>query len=195
MSANGQLVAAEAAKPNIWNRDFLGLGVKNKYALPAIVGAAALADVLRPRSRTDDMSREEFFKDLNTPGSGDFKLASVISGEPPESAVAEYAKRYFAGFAVGGDVGGEGRSDNSSFAVNGPGTGRSDDIPAMLSDGEYVFDAETVALLGDGSSKAGAKKLDDLRVKVRRHKGKKLAKGKFSHDAKPAEKYMVGGRI
>ena len=195
MSANGQLVATEAAKPNIWNRDFLGLGVKNKYALPAIVGAAALADVLRPRSRTDDMSREEFFKDLNTPGSGDFKLASVISGEPPESAVAEYAKRYFAGFAVGGDVGGEGRSDNSSFAVNGPGTGRSDDIPAMLSDGEYVFDAETVALLGDGSSKAGAKKLDDLRVKVRRHKGKKLAKGKFSHDAKPAEKYMVGGRI
>jgi hypothetical protein len=65
----------------------------------------------------------------------------------------------------------------------------------MLSDCEYVIDAETVALLGDGSSKAGAKKLDDLRVKIRKHKGKKLAKGKFSHDAKPADKYMAGGRI
>ena len=35
--------------------------------------------------------------------------------------------------------------------VRGPGTGRSDDIPAVLSDGEYVIDSESVALLGDGS--------------------------------------------
>ena len=83
----------------------------------------------------------------------------------------------------------------AEFAVNGPGTGRSDDIPAVLSDGEYVIDAETVALLGDGSSKAGAKKLDDLRVKVRKHKGQKLAKGRFSANAKKPEAYLSGGRI
>ena len=88
-----------------------------------------------------------------------------------------------------------GRSQRSEFAVNGPGTGRSDDIPAVLSDGEYVIDAETVALLGDGSSKAGAKKLDELRVKVRKHKGKKLAKGRFSANAKKPEAYLSGGRI
>ena len=88
-----------------------------------------------------------------------------------------------------------GRSRRTEFAVNGPGTGRSDDIPAVLSDGEYVIDAETVALLGDGSSKAGAKKLDDLRVKVRKHKGKKLAKGRFSANAKKPEAYLSGGRI
>ena len=88
-----------------------------------------------------------------------------------------------------------GSSDRTEFAVNGPGTGRSDDIPAVLSDGEYVIDAETVALLGDGSSKAGAKKLDDLRVKVRKHKGKKLAKGRFSANAKKPEAYLSGGRI
>lgn len=88
-----------------------------------------------------------------------------------------------------------GRSQRTEFAVNGPGTGRSDDIPAVLSDGEYVIDAETVALLGDGSSKAGAKKLDDLRVKVRKHKGKKLAKGRFSANAKKPEAYLSGGRI
>jgi hypothetical protein len=83
----------------------------------------------------------------------------------------------------------------TEFAVNGAGTGRSDDIPAVLSDGEYVIDAETVALLGDGSNKAGAKKLDELRVKVRKHKGQKLAKGRFSANAKKAEAYLSGGRI
>jgi hypothetical protein len=88
-----------------------------------------------------------------------------------------------------------GPSRRTEFAVNGPGTGRSDDIPAVLSDGEYVIDAETVALLGDGSSKAGAKKLDDLRVKVRKHKGQKLAKGRFSANAKKPEAYLSGGRI
>lgn len=87
------------------------------------------------------------------------------------------------------------KGGRSTFAVNGPGTGRSDDIPAVLSDGEYVIDAETVALLGDGSNKAGAKKLDDLRVKVRKHKGQKLAKGRFSANAKKPEAYLSGGRI
>jgi hypothetical protein len=87
------------------------------------------------------------------------------------------------------------KGGRSEFAVNGAGTGRSDDIPAVLSDGEYVIDAETVALLGDGSSKAGAKKLDELRVKVRKHKGKKLAKGRFSANAKRPEAYLSGGRI
>jgi hypothetical protein len=87
------------------------------------------------------------------------------------------------------------KGGRSEFAVNGAGTGRSDDIPAVLSDGEYVIDAETVALLGDGSSKAGAKKLDELRIKVRKHKGQKLAKGRFSANAKRPEAYLSGGRI
>lgn len=87
------------------------------------------------------------------------------------------------------------KGGRTEFAVHGAGTGRSDDIPAVLSDGEYVIDAETVALLGDGSSKAGAKKLDDLRVKVRKHKGQKLAKGRFSANAKKPEAYLSGGRI
>lgn len=74
--------------------------------------------------------------------------------------------------------------------VKGPGTGRSDDIPARLSDGEYVIDAETVALLGDGSGDAGAKRLDEMRNNMRRHKAKNLSKGGFSHKAKSPASYM-----
>ena len=54
--------------------------------------------------------------------------------------------------------------------VKGKGDGQSDDIPAMLADGEYVFDADTVAALGNGSSDAGAKLLDHFRESLREHK-------------------------
>jgi hypothetical protein len=74
--------------------------------------------------------------------------------------------------------------------VKGKGNGRSDDIPARLSDGEYVIDAESVALLGDGSGDAGAQRLDEMRKNLRKHKGKNLGKGEFSHKAKHPDQYM-----
>jgi hypothetical protein len=86
------------------------------------------------------------------------------------------------------------RFARGGFAVEGAGDGRDDKIPALLSDGEYVIDAETVALLGNGSNKAGAKLLDSFRVKVRKQKGKKLARGKFSDNAKRPEQYLAGGK-
>lgn len=43
----------------------------------------------------------------------------------------------------------------TGYYAGGRGTGQSDDIPAMLHDGDYVIDAEAVSALGDGSSKAG----------------------------------------
>ena len=117
-------------------------------------------------------------------------------GQRPELSFYDYVPKP-TGMAEGGMFAAKhgGQSRRTEFAVNGAGTGRSDDIPAVLSDGEYVIDAETVALLGDGSSKAGAKKLDELRVKVRKHKGQKLAKGRFSANAKRPEAYLSGGRI
>jgi hypothetical protein len=74
--------------------------------------------------------------------------------------------------------------------VQGGGTGRSDSIDAKLSDGEYVIDSTTVSLLGDGSSKAGAAKLDQMRKNIWKHKGKGLAKGNFGPDAKRPEEYI-----
>ena len=88
--------------------------------------------------------------------------------------------------AMGGPLGQVAR-----FA-RGAGSGRDDTINARLSDGEYVMDAETVAMLGDGSSKEGARRLDQMRESLRSHKGKALAKGKFSPDAKSPLEYIKG---
>lgn len=65
----------------------------------------------------------------------------------------------------------EGRHDYRAGArVSGQGDGQSDDIPAMLADGEFVVDSETVAQLGNGSTKAGSELLDEFRKAVREHK-------------------------
>ena len=79
-----------------------------------------------------------------------------------------------------------------SMLAQGGGSGRADTIHAKLSDGEYVMDAETVALLGDGSTKEGARRLDEMRKKLRMQKGKTLAKGGFSPAAKSPLAYLKG---
>jgi hypothetical protein len=76
--------------------------------------------------------------------------------------------------------------------AQGGGSGRDDTIDARLSDGEFVVDAETVALLGDGSTKAGAQRLDQMRQEVRKQKGAALARGKISPNAKSPLSYLKG---
>lgn len=44
------------------------------------------------------------------------------------------------------------------------------DQPAALSEGEYVIDAQTVAMLGDGNTDAGVKILDELVKEIRKLK-------------------------
>jgi hypothetical protein len=80
--------------------------------------------------------------------------------------------------AEGGAIHGPERMDHggSAFAGHVPsrGDGGQDDrVPAMLSDGEYVMDATTVADLGDGNHEAGAKKLDKMRDEIAKQKGRK----------------------
>lgn len=105
------------------------------------------------------------------------QVPALFSGFDPKF-LAQMEQR---GYAMSGQVepteyvpGPEGkyfaRHAKRGFAVNGPGTGQSDDIPTMLADGEYVIDSDTVAALGDGSSKAGAAVLDKFREQIRKHK-------------------------
>lgn len=72
----------------------------------------------------------------------------------------------------------------------GHGDGTSDGIDAKLSGGEYVMDAGTVATLGNGSNEAGARALDQLRARVRKHAGKQMVKGKQFMKAKAPQAYL-----
>jgi hypothetical protein len=77
--------------------------------------------------------------------------------------------------------------------LHGPGGGQDDEIEAatptgrkvLLSDGEYVIDAPTVAVIGDGSTNAGARRLDRFREQVRRQA--------YGHE-KQAKPMARGGR-
>ena len=75
--------------------------------------------------------------------------------------------------------------------VRGEGTGQSDDIPALLSDGEFVFPADVVAALGDGSNKAGADKLYELMHSVR-ERARSTDSKSLPPKAKAPLQYMKG---
>lgn len=88
--------------------------------------------------------------------------------------------------AAGGDV-----PHKGSHYVQGAGGGQDDLIDARLADGEYVFDADVVSALGDGSNKEGAKKLDAMRESIRAHKRSAPA-SKIPPKAKSPLAYLKG---
>ena len=51
----------------------------------------------------------------------------------------------------------------------GPGTEKSDSIPAMLSDGEFVMTSKAVRGIGNGSRKLGAKRMYDMMHRAERN--------------------------
>jgi hypothetical protein len=90
-----------------------------------------------------------------------------FGGVQPMSTTSPY--QTYAPRPVGAAKGGS--MDRTEFprkngAINGPGTGTSDDIPAMLSDGEFVFTARAVRGMGDGSRRQGAKRMYAMMKKL-----------------------------
>jgi len=73
--------------------------------------------------------------------------------------------------------------------VEGKGDGTSDDITAMLANGEYVFSADVVSALGNGSNKAGAKELDHM-VQAIRARARSAPPDKLPPDAKSPLEYL-----
>ena len=112
-------------------------------------------------------------------------MGSTQAGQAPDSSIPSYptALPYAQGggtrhgkYAQGGlstplmASGGKMRVDfRHGDAVTGAGDGQSDDIPAMLADGEFVFPADVVAAIGNGSTKAGSDKLYDMMHGIRAH--------------------------
>jgi hypothetical protein len=80
------------------------------------------------------------------------------------------------GFKNGGHVP-EFITGHTGHYAEGKGDGQSDDIKALLNEGDYVMDAEAVAQLGNGSSKAGKSVLEQFRKSI------------------PQNNHKVGGKV
>ena len=105
-------------------------------------------------------------------------IDDIMAGgqEQPQMAAGGLAGTRHGRYAGGGmatplmAAGGKMRVDfRHGDAVTGEGDGQSDDIPAMLADGEFVFPADVVAAIGNGSTKAGSDKLYDMMHGIRAH--------------------------
>jgi hypothetical protein len=141
-----------------------------------------------PQRNDQNASRplpEVEFSRTRTQPTGDMRRYAIAGGEQDFYKENELPEMPRTAAAMGGLM----RAAQGRY-VKGDGHGREDRIPALLSDGEYVFDAETVSMLGDGSSDAGAKKLDQMREQIRKHKAGGLARGRMSPDAKDPSRYL-----
>jgi hypothetical protein len=87
-----------------------------------------------------------------TPGGGNVIYGGY--GSPPP------------GYAKGGIADIPEKFPRKTGPIDGPGTGTSDSIPAMLSDGEFVFTAKAVRAMGNGSRRKGAKRMYALMKKL-----------------------------
>lgn len=146
-------------------------GLISQYAPLAAVGTAAMgafggfetpeADLTSPYGYT---SREEFERDPNK-----YSIYSGINFQRPLVGQTPDINRnpfvfqdYLAQppvqqAAMGGEM-----FPRKNGYIGGPGTETSDDIPAMLSDGEFVMTAKAVRGLGNGSRKQGVRKMYDM---------------------------------
>ena len=116
---------------------------------PSFLAASTALPFVLPQPEVDDtdylqQARDEFQIRYSAEG-GEMTGGVANNGqriEHPDGKVKEHPRRI-----------GE---------IAGPGTGTSDDIPAMLSDGEFVMTAQAVRNAGGGSRKVGAKNMYKL---------------------------------
>lgn len=146
----------------------------------------------------------------NTPAG--FSAGALSAMARPMQAGSQLARQYAAdmpssvrpggrGYAEGGEVEDMGSgaltqtfdsSQTQGYVGSGEGGGQDDMIDARLSPGEYVFDAESVSMLGDGDNAAGARKLDELREAMRAHKRSAPA-DEIAPKSRGPLSYMKGG--
>lgn len=194
-STGGGSVGTDVMAPLSYSRERLamptdfrryGMGPEHRFygrptigeAAPAVPGVAPVAGPLSPISSPKTSPLASRVQDA-------VEARNSGAGRMPSASVGRPVKR-----ANGGVI--------AQFVSGGTGAGgREDNIDAKLSENEYVIDAETVALLGDGSPEKGAQKLDEMRQNIRRHKGGALARGQISPDAKEgALQYLAkGGKV
>ena len=114
-----------------------------------------------PNSEEFEARKNRLLKLLsNMPGGG----AGYESAEEHWAEKTEQGRRIGMEKADGGIIQGyqAGGFPRRTGAISGPGTGTSDSVPAMLSDGEFVMTADAVRNAGGGDRRVGAQKMYNL---------------------------------
>ena len=143
----------------------IGRGIEALGGLAQQASANYQANQRKQEKRLEDMTREELLEyiksgkkpsgglgaDLKAIGSG---ITDIVKGRPigGTAALGEMGDLSMLGYAGGGDV----DFPRMNGPISGPGTETSDDIPAMLSDGEFVVNAKAVRGIGklEGAGKS-----------------------------------------
>ena len=138
-----------------------------------ITGATLLADTLSKKDEVGDTSGGTDTRIADTgpmsPTEGD--LIGKLLTKKEEDKIVHYDFPTMTLSKDGGiinalAIGGQPRSiadfPRRTGQINGPGTGTSDDVPAMLSDGEFVMTSQAVRNAGGGSRALGARKMYNL---------------------------------
>jgi hypothetical protein len=100
-----------------------------------------------------------------TPGLTKARLDYMLTGLPQGHAEGGMIEGHNPQFFSEGGLG----SMENTF-VEGEGDGTSDQVPAMLANGEFVIPADIVSGLGNGSNDAGAQVLQEFLKVIREHK-------------------------
>jgi hypothetical protein len=138
-------------------RAMQNMGIISQYgpAIGALGLGAAGAGFFDP-PETDDEEEEDGFPEYDPEG---YKKYMIDFPTAPNYTMADIrVPGRSVGFADGG-LASLGQFPRRSGRIAGPGTERSDDVPAMLSDGEFVMTAKAVRGAGNGSRNNGMNKM------------------------------------
>ena len=160
----------DGAQPTMLQR--FGPTVAGGLALGAVTGAFNPVEQEAPATPGYDTTSQELLAAnpelyrVGTPGAPQYlSLADIAvptggsSVVPPAPIMALPPLTPIRRAAAGGEM--------ESFprrmgAISGPGTETSDDVPAMLSDGEFVFTARAVRGAGNGDRERGVRRMYDM---------------------------------
>ena len=139
----------ELNRPNMFLGGALGIG--------ALLGGAGLLSKLLGRKKDvrAKIKEKPIFKPFPKPGPHPWMPGD--DEDDMENFPILLNNQLALGAAKGGGIGD--LDLRGGGASNGPGTGTSDDIPAMLSDGEFVVTANAVQNLGGGDRMLGAQRM------------------------------------
>lgn len=167
----------------------IGLGVGGLGAFTSYLDARQRNKLMRQQLASQEARRAALDAEkskYNNPV--DYRLALQRVSSPVEQGGMA---QYFSNNALSANTGVP-RMASGGF-LEGHTSGQDDKVPALLSDGEYVIDADVVSALGDGNNAAGAKKLDSMREAVRSHKRSTPA-DKIPPKAKQPLAYLKKGK-